>query len=311
MKKEAKRALAEARRRTMTFGMVAKELTAAKEAAWRGTKHRERWDRNFNIHAAALTDVPVDQVNLEMVLKILKPMWLTKHETATKLRSQIERTLDYAEVSGYRTGDNPARLRGRLEHVLPNASLIVKRRHHPALPFQDMPAFVKKLKAVDRVSARMIEWGIYAACRPTEARLATRDELTPDRSTWVIPEGRMKEFNEHRVPVVGPALKLIERLAEREGTRLLFVAPRGGRLSDAAAGSLLKHMGFGHITQHGFRSSFRDWVGDTRKGDRDLAEEQLAHSIGSETERAYRRGDALDLRRSLMEDWAGYCLSAV
>ncbi len=299
----------------VTFSQVEAEYTATHEPTWKGEAHRQRWRRNFDAHAKALKDVAVADISEDMVLAILTPLWLTKHETASKLRNQIERVLDYADFKGLRTGRNPAAWRGRLEHALPKRPKSARVKHHPSLPWPEMPEFMAILKAHTKTQARMIEFGIYCASRPGEVRMAEWSEISDDFSLWTIPGEKMKMDLPHPVPLSRQAQELLKNISTTSSP-FIFTHPHISTkipipYSDATCDQFLNQINYGKITQHGFRSSFRDWVGDTRPADRILAEEALAHAVGSKTERAYRRSDALDLRGKLMQDWADYCTAGM
>jgi integrase len=300
----------QAKAKKVTFGYVADKLTESQERTWKGDKHRERWKRNFNIHAKSIMKMPIEDVDIHVVANLLKPIWWTKHETATKLRSQIERTFDLAEVLGYRTGTNPAQWRGRLEHLLPKSDKVRQVEHHPAVPWQRVPELIKVLRRNETITARMIEVSIYCATRPSEARLAEWVEFDLENSVWTIPASRMKSNRDHRIPLSRQAISNVNWVAGRSN-RIVFSSPRGQVLSYATANRLLDILGWGEFVQHGFRSSFRDWVQDTRIHDSEIAEIALAHTVGSKTERAYRRSDVLDQRAVLMQDWSDYCTSLI
>jgi integrase len=216
--------------------------------------------------------------------------------------------LDWATVAGYRQGDNPARWRGHLVHLLANPSKVRKVRHHPALPYRERPAFVHALRGRQGISARCLEFTILTAARTSETIRATWAEINWDDKVWTVPAARMKAGKEHRVPLAGRALEILQDLNQRRESEFLFPGQKVGRgLSNMAMLKTLAVMGHGDLTTHGFRSAFRDWCGEQTNFPREVAEAALAHRVGNEVEQAYRRGDALEKRRRMMEAWAAFC----
>lgn len=295
-----------------TFGAMADRLVADLGPQWRNEKHKAQWKATLENDAAKLRPVPVDKVDTTDVLAVLKTIWATKPETASRLRGRIERVLDAAKAKGFRTGENPARWRGHLDHLLPKRQKLT-RGHHAALPFASVPDFIADLRERDAVAALALEFAILTAARSGEVRHATWAEMDLAANVWSVPASRMKAGRDHRVPLSARAveiLKHVQALSSGDADAVIFPgAKAGAALSDAAFDRLLKRMGHkpGDITPHGFRSSFRDWAGEVSTFPRELAEAALAHVIGDATERAYRRGDALEKRRKLMDTWARYC----
>jgi integrase len=289
-----------------TFGRVADELLEAKAPEWRNEKHREQWHIALTETAATLRARPVDEVDTEAVLGALKPLWGDKAETASRLRGRIEAVLDYAKAQGHRTGENPARWRGHLAHLLPKRGKLA-RGHHAAMVYQDVPTFIGCLRQIDTTSARALEFAILTAARSGEVYGATWTEIEPENRVWVIPAERMKAAREHRVPLCDRALEIIRRMGEVKVGEFVFPG-RGARkpLSHIAMAKVLKRMGVENATVHGFRSAFRDWAGNETQFAREVAEAALAHVIGDKAEQAYRRGDALEKRRALMNSWEQY-----
>ncbi|MFN3815165.1 tyrosine-type recombinase/integrase [Brevundimonas sp.] len=293
-----------------TFGDFADAVVADLSPQWRNPKHRAQWTNTLTTDAAQLRPLRVDCIETADVLATLKPIWATKPETASRLRGRIERVLDAAKAKGHRTGENPARWRGHLDHLLPKRQKLT-RGHHAALPFGDVPAFVGDLRQREAVAALALEFLIFTAARSGEVRGATWAEMDLKAKVWTVPAMRMKAGREHRVPLSARAVQILEAvqpLANGEAGAVVFPSAKGKPLSDAAFQALLIRMERnGQFTPHGFRSSFRDWAGEVSTFPRELAEEALAHVVGDATERAYRRGDALEKRRKLMNAWAGYC----
>lgn len=291
----------------VTFGQFAGNLVADLEDGFKNPKHRQQWRNTLATYAAPIADVPIAEVNTDQLLDILKPIWLTKMETASRLRGRIERVLDAAKAKGLRSGENPARLRGHLALLLPKQKKVV--RHHPALPFTEIAEFMRQLRKRPGAAARALEFTIYTAARSGETRGMTWAEVDLQSCLWTVPATRMKAGSSHQVPLSKPAVQVLEAMREDglEPDDVVFPAPRGGTLSDMALAAVLRRMGRPDITVHGFRSTFRDWAGDATEFRREEVELALAHTIASSTERAYRRATALDKRRRLMDAWGDYC----
>ena len=247
-----------------------------------------------------------------MVMAALDPIWLTKTETASRLRGRIEAILDWAAVRGHRKGENPARWRGHLQKALPTIRKSLRVRHHPALPFADIAPFMQKLARQAGVSARALEFCILTATRTGETIHARWGEIDLDKAMWIIPAERMKIPREHRVPLSPAALAILVNLRQSAAPLdFLFPGLRAARpLSNMALLMTLKRMGRGDLTTHGFRSTFRDWVAESTDFPREVAEAALAHIVSNQVEAAYRRGDLFDKRRQLMDAWGAYCVPA-
>jgi integrase len=295
-----------------TFGEMADLLVSDLGPQWRNEKHKAQWKTTLEKDAAKLRTVPVDKVETTGVMAVLKPIWTVKPETASRLRGRIERVLDAAKAKGYRTGENPARWRGHLDHLLPKRQKLT-RGHHAALPFADVPAFVADLRGRNANAALALEYLILTAGRSGEVRGATWAEIDTAGKVWTVPASRMKAGREHRVPLTSSALAVLDKVRALTGgapDALVFPGLKpGSSLSDAAFNALLNRMGIDRskVTPHGFRSSFRDWAGEISMFPREHAEAALAHVVGDATERAYRRGDALEKRRKLMDAWSRFC----
>ncbi|PPC87458.1 MAG: integrase, partial [Hyphomicrobium sp.] len=277
--------------------------------SWRSEKTRIAWLSPLEIHAHQLLDMPVAEVDTAAIVSALQPIWLTKSETARRVRGRIERVLDSARVLGLTPADkaNPARLRGNLEHLLPKSPRLT-RGHHRALPWQQMPAFMAALREQQGVVARLTEFIALTAARSGEARHATWGEFDLDSATWTVPASKMKSGKRHRVPLSTRAVEIIREMQKVSTSDFVFPGNRQGTaVSDMAPTMALRRSGRADIGIHGMRSSFRDWVGESTNFARELAEISLAHVVGDATERAYARGDALDRRRPLMEAWCQYC----
>ena len=292
-----------------TFGECSDEFIAAKEAEWRNEKHRAQWKMTLTEYAGPLRSKPVDQIDTEAVLEVLKPLWSNRPETASRLRGRIEHVLDAARAKGHRSGENPARWRGHLDKLLPKRQHL-SRGHHAAMPYEEVRGFIGKLRErqAESVAARALEFAILTAGRSGEVRGATWDEFDLKERVWTIPGRRMKAGREHRAPLCDRAIILLEGLrVGAEAAGYVFPGKRTSEgLSIMAMDMTLRRIGV-DITVHGFRSSFRDWAGNETSFPRELAEAALAHVIGDKAEQAYRRSDALEKRRKLMEAWAAYC----
>lgn len=286
-----------------TFGEAADEFIKGMESGWRNDKHRAQWLMTLgDAYCKALRARPVADVNTDDVIRVLKPIWTTKAETARRIRGRIERVLDAAKAAGERSGENPARLRGHLDHLLPKASKL-QRGHHAALPYADAPAFMKQLRDMKGTAAAALEFAILTAARSGEVRGATWSEIVGD--VWVIPAERMKAGREHRVPLSSRALEILDDARKVRRDDLVFPGrTRGSMMSDMTIAAVIKRMNV-DATPHGFRSTFRDWAGDETTHPREVAEAALAHTIQG-VEAAYRRGNALAKRRALMDDWQKY-----
>jgi integrase len=292
-----------------TFADVAAEVLAHAEAASKNDKHAAQWKLSLETHAKALREKPVSEITTEDVLEVLKPLWLETPETASRTRGRIERVLDAAKAKGLRTGENPARWRGHLALLLP-ARKRLTRGHHAAMPFKDVPDFMAKLKERPAPAARALELTILTAARTGEMIGATWGEFDLVGKVWTVPPARMKAGQEHRVALSDRAVEVLKGLADEKHRRpqtLVFPGERPGTtMSNMAMAMLMRRMGEKVFTVHGFRSSFRDWAGETTAFPREVVEAALAHTVGNAVERAYRRGDALEKRRKLMDAWAGY-----
>lgn len=288
-----------------TFGEMADEVVATLSRQFRNAKHIATWEMTLKTYAAPIRVKRVDAITTQDVLEILKPLAARVPETASRLQGRIERVLDAAKAKGFRQGENPARWRGHLDHLLPKRQKL-SRGHHAALPFADVPAFVARLREREAMAALALEFLILTAARSNEVVGAHWDEVNLAAKVWSVPAERMKAGKEHRVPLCNRALAILEKAKEGRTGAYLFQGPGNDRsLSSNALRALLQRLGV-DVTIHGFRSSFRDWAGEASNFPREIAEAALAHLVGDETERAYRRGDALEKRRKLMDAWAAF-----
>lgn len=294
-----------------TFGEIVDEFLAAHSEGWRNAKHRAQWAMTLTTYCEPIRNMPVDAIDTEAVLTVLKPLWTRAPETASRLRGRIEAVLDAAKARGFigRNEANPALWRGHLDKLLPKRAKLT-RGHHAAMPYSDVPALVKGLRERQATAARALEFAILTATRSGEALGARWEEIDLDGKVWTIPAGRTKATREHRVPLSDRATAILTDMAEGRAGEYVFPGQRKDRpLSNMAFEMLLRRIGSPY-TAHGFRSSFRDWAGNETPFPRELAEHALAHVIGDKAEQAYRRSDALARRRELMDAWARHCNGA-
>jgi integrase len=292
--------------KAMTFEQAALAYIAAHRNEWRSEQHAQEWPSSLRKHIyPTLAKIDVAAIDTALVVKALEPIWGKVPVTASRLRERIEAVLDWCTVAGLRQGDNPAKWSGHLEHLLA-APAKRKIKHLAALPWREVPEFMAKLRATDSVQSRAMEFVILTAARRGEVRFATWGEIDFDTATWTIPDERMKAGKEHRVPLSPRAVTILREMNTAAPGEHIFPG-RNGPLGESAFEHLLKRLGHSGITLHGFRSSFRDWAGEHTAFPAEIAEAALAHAVGNKVERSYRRGDALDKRRRLMEAWSDYC----
>jgi len=303
---QAKHADAAAKAAAKTFGEVADALIADITPGFKNEKHRAQWSSTLATYALTLRDLPIAEVSTDNILDVLKPIWLEKPETASRVRGRIERVLDAAKARGLREGENPARWRGHLDHLLARRPKNGQ-RHHAAMPYEAMPDFMIQLRARKAVASLALEFTILCASRTGEVLEARWNEIDMAGKVWTIPASRMKAGLEHRVPLSVPAIEVLAHAEAIRTSDYIFPGPRRGKpLSNMALAMLMRRLKAEAFTVHGFRSSFRDWAGEKTTFPREIAEAALSHVVGDETERAYRRGDALEKRRKMMTSWAGY-----
>lgn len=291
---------------SQTFGEFALSYLESIEEEFRNAKHRQQWRNTLITYAASIWDLDLNEIATDHVLACLKPIWETKLETARRVRGRIERVLDAATVRKLRTGDNPARWTGHLKMVLPNKK--PKPKHFSAMDYSEVPDFMKRLESVDTVGAKCLRFAILTGSRSGEARMATWDEIDLENALWTLPENRTKTEIEHRVPLSDAALDILHEMNTARTCELVFPGTKPARpLSDMTLTAILRRWDLPY-TQHGFRSSFRDWAGDETDFDRESIELCISHKVTSATEAAYRRKDALSKRRVIMQTWAEYCV---
>ncbi|WP_248796823.1 tyrosine-type recombinase/integrase [Pseudomonas sp. MWU13-2105] len=303
----AKAALAE-QAKAITFKSVALDYIAAHRSGWKNAKHAQQWENTLTTYAyPVLENLSAKEVTTEHVLKVLTPIWQVKPETASRVRNRLEMVLDAAKVRGLREGENPARWRGHLDKLLPPRSRVKSVVHHPALPWVEMPAFMKEISKHDELSYKAMQMTILTACRTNEVLGATWDEFDLEKRVWKIPPHRMKAAKEHRVPLSQAALDLLNGLIRIRGNSHVFPGAREGKhLSNMSMLMGLRRMGRTDLTMHGFRSTFRDWAAESTQYPREVCELALAHVRQDKVEAAYFRGDLFEKRQAMMSDWAAF-----
>ena len=318
---ERKSELQAAKARNFTFADAVDQYLSVKLSEFKNDKHKKQWRSTLETYACpAIGDSQLSTIDVHDIRRVLEPIWQTKTETAARLRGRIEKVLAWAKVAGYREGENPARWRGNLDALLPKPTKVAERNHWPALSLSDAPQWFADLKRRNGVSARALEFLVLSAARSGEIRGATWAEIDMSDRIWTIPSERMKAGKAHRVPLTHGAMQLLDELPRLEGSDFVFPAPRGGQLSDMALQSVMRKLHAastsGYIDQvsgkpavvHGLRSTFRDWAAERTEYPSDMAEIALAHTVGSEVERAYRRGDMVEKRRTMMLEWQKFLL---
>jgi integrase len=322
------------RAKMMTFDQCATAYIATHRGSWKNAKHISQWENTLKTYASPFIGaLPVAYVDTALVVKVLsqqgkdkRTLWESKTETATRLRGRIESILDWATVSKFRQGDNPARWKGHLDNLLATLSKSDRTKHHPALPWQEVGAFMAALRGQDGIAASAVEFAILTACRSGEVRGATWAEIDLDDRVWTIPAERMKAKREHRVPLSTAAITLIESRQKQKLGAFIFPGVKQGKpLSDMSLTAVIRGMNERasksggklwidpaskkNATVHGFRSSFRDWCSESVANSfpREVCEHALAHSLPDKVEAAYRRGDLIEKRTLLMQAWADYC----
>jgi integrase len=299
--------------KAMTFGACAEAYIEAHAAGWRNPKSRKQWQSSLREYVfPAFGDLPVQAVDVGLVLKAIEPIWNAKSETASRVRGRIEAVLDWATARGYRPrGENPALWKGHLENILPKRSKVRAVVHHAALPYAEIGAFMAELRQQEGIPARALEFAILTAARSGEAMGARWSEFNRTGRVWTIPGERMKTGKEHRIPLSDRALAIIEEMAAIRHNDFVFPGARGNRpLSNVSFYRQLHLMQRPDLTTHGFRSSFRDWCAERSTFPAEVSEMALAHIVSDKVEAAYRRGDMFEKRRQLAEAWAKYCAAS-
>lgn len=294
--------------KSMTFDECRDAYIKAHGAAWRNAKHHQQWKNTLKTYCSPIFGkVAVQAVDVALVMKALEPVWATKPETASRLRGRVEAILDWAKVRGLRTGENPARWRGHLDHLLPARGKVRKVKHHAALPYIQISTYLDELRQREGVAARALEFAILTAARTSEVIGARWDEIDLATKVWIVPESRMKADREHRVPLSDAAISVLKSTQSVRQNEYVFPGDRRASLSNMALLMTLRRMKRGDLTTHGFRSTFRTWAAERTAFPREVVEAALAHVVGNKVEAAYQRGDMFDKRRHLMAAWAEFC----
>jgi integrase len=326
-RQQAQRSLVEAQERAITFQEAAERHHRMKAAEFRSAKHQADWINSLKVHAfPRIGAVPVAELDHNQVMRVLQPIWLEKTETATRVRQRIETILDWAKVSGYREGDNPAAWKGNLENLLPTPNKIRKVKHYPALPYQRLGLFMQNLRTREGTGARALEFAILTCARSREIRLADWREIDLEAMVWTIPAERMKAGKLHRVPLSDEAVAVLRSLRKIRSDGLVFAAAGGGPISDATIMAAIKRMHAEEqkagragwidpsdgrrVTPHGFRSTFKDWARNCTRFPDEASELALAHVNEDKTRAAYARDELLPMRAKLMQEWAVYAYRA-
>lgn len=306
-RRAAKSALIAERDKALTFSECATQYIDTHQGSWRNEKHIKQWRSTIQKYAnPVIGKMLVRDVGLPQIMKVLEPIWRTKTETASRLRGRLESVLDWATVREYRTGPNPARWKGHLDNLLAEPGKIAKTNHHRALDFEEMPKFMKALRGQEGSGAKALKFAILTAARSGEVRGAMFSEFDLDAGVWTVPADRMKAGRVHRVPLSKAALAIVKAQQKIAVNQFVFPSPRAVMLSDMTLTAVLRRMEVNAVP-HGFRSTFRDWVAEKTDYPNEMAEMALAHTISDKVEAAYRRGDLLEKRRKMMQDWAEYC----
>jgi integrase len=296
--------------KTVLFRDYASECIKQKSAEWRNAKHAAQWRSTIEQYAnPVLGDLPLDEIDTDHVLQVVSPIWAIKTETASRLRGRIEWILAAAITRKLRPSPNPAAWRGHLETLLPRPKKVKAVRHHPALPYDQIPALIARLHDTDSPVALALEFLILCASRTSEVTGALRTEIS-DSGVWIIPASRMKALREHRTPLSRRSMEIVQTASYLGGESSYIFSVKGKPLSNMAMSMMLRRLGYTGLTVHGFRSGFRDWVSEETNHSPEVAEMALAHTIGNKVEAAYRRGDLLARRRELMRDWENFCLAS-
>jgi integrase len=310
-KRQRRAAAMAAESKRLSFRQAAEQCFNAHQAEWTSASHREQFLASLrNYVFPHIGHLDVAAVETAHVLRVLESIWMTKTATATRVRQRIEQILDFAVVSGHRPpSSNPARWKGHLSELLAKPGKIAPVKHRPAVPYAELPGFMAELRALEGTAARGLEFSILTAARTSEVLEAVWDEINLADAVWLVPGSRMKGGREHRVPLSSAALDLLRALPNEEGNQFVFIGPRPGKgFSDMALTRVMQRLARTE-TVHGFRSTFSDWAHEQTAHANHTIEISLAHAVGSDVEKAYRRGDMFAKRAKLMADWAKYCCS--
>jgi integrase len=300
--------------KVVSFKEAAEQFIADRSPVWKSKKHGDQWKNTLSTYVfPKIGHLSCDEITIEHMESILSPIWTKKHETATRVRGRVENIIDWAKVKFKLSTSNPAALKGNLEHILPKVRKATLVKHHSALPYQKITDFIKIIVNHDVMSAKALLFCILTATRTSEVLGARWEEIDFEARTWTIPRTRMKKGKEHRVPLSDTAINILGSISENQNSGLIFYSERKSvPLSNMAMLAYLKgKKGYKSYTVHGFRSTFRDWAGETTDHRREVIEHALAHKLADQAEAAYQRGDLFQKRRALMEDWNRFLMSSV
>ena len=291
----------------MTFDQAADQYIASHRAGWRNVTNAHQWTTSLRTYVSPVFgDLPVQSVDVGLVMTAIEPIWHTMPDTASRIRGRIEAILDWARVRGYRSGENPARWKGHLDHLLPRPSKIKTSRHHTSLPYSEIGTFMVSLRGREGVASRALEFVILTAARKNEVVGMRWAEIDLATKVWIVPANRMKASREHRVPLSDQAIALLERMAQVREGEFVFPGQHRATLSPAAIDKLLRNRMRSGVCMHGFRATFRTWAAERTSFPREVVEAALSHAVGDKVETAYQRSDLLAQRRRLMDAWADY-----
>ena len=306
----SKRARQLAQARSITFQQAAEHCIASKTPEWKNAKHAQQWTNSLTAYAyPVFGTLSISDLDTDLVLKAIEPIWISKAETASRVRQRIETVWDWARARKYVEGENPARLRGHLDKILAKTAKVKRVKHHAAVPYKQIGPLIKKLRGRKGSSALALEFMILTAARTGEVRGARWQEIDLSTKVWIIPADRMKASKEHRVPLCDRAVEILNSIkSNRNPDGYVFPGWKAETgLSDGAMLTLLRKMDVGPYTPHGFRSTFRDWAAEeAHEFSNETVELALAHTIKNKAEAAYRRGDQLERRRALMLAWNNF-----
>jgi integrase len=292
--------------KSLTFDQAAGQYIASHSAGWRNGSHEKQWTASLrNNVSPVIGGLPVATIDTALVLKTLEPIWTTKPSTASRIRARIESILDWARVRGFREGENPARWRGHLDHLLPRPSKVKAAEHHPSLPYSEMHAFLQLVRARKGATALALEFIILTAARAGEVVGMKWAEVDLIAKVWTVPASRMKAGREHRVPLSASAVALLVK--QPRESEFVFPGQNRPTLSSGALDRLIRKRMKSGVCTHGFRSTFRTWAAERTSYPSEVAELALAHVVGTKVEQAYNRTDLFERRRRLMADWATFC----
>lgn len=309
-RKAHRRARVEEQKKTKLFRECVEAFLSKPNKQWSNPKSSQQWRNTLETYAnPVLGDMPVSTITTKDVYEVLCEIWYDRTETASRLRGRIEQVLGWAHVHGYRSKENPATWRNNLDQLLPPKSRVQSVRHHPGLPYRDVPALMLKLRGRDQVVARALEFTVLTGLRTIETRVARWDEIDLSKKTWLVPDSRMKKRKQHAVPLSPNAVRLLENLP-RTNDYVFPGTKEKSPINGAAMLNFLKDdLGYTEYTVHGFRATFKTWAEECTDIDSKIIEAALAHDLKDKVASAYFRGDHFHQRQDLMNRWDAFCNS--